>query len=86
MLLLAATLFAVSAITGGETTQGMWVMCAYFLLPVIGLGKQPCYRETIPLPRNSARGGQAHRDAINWSGIIRRSSGLVFLVAHVLVK
>jgi len=39
VLLLAATLFAASAIAGGEATQGMWVMCAFFLLPGIGLGR-----------------------------------------------
>jgi hypothetical protein len=68
VLLLAATLFAVSAITGGEATEGMWVMCAFFLLPVIGLGQaallsqnNPTYQKQCPWRSSSTR-----RDQLEW--------------------
>jgi hypothetical protein len=39
VLLLAAALFGLSAISGSEATQGMWVLSAVFLVPAVALGR-----------------------------------------------
>ena len=52
VLLLAAALFGISAISGGEATQGMWVVSAVFLVPAVVLGRAAMRSRRSQAPPN----------------------------------